>query len=145
VISTGQLNSELKNLVQQSLAASQRRPTRPVAFIEQKFPDFEHLAATLRLSADSGSWANFGPVSSLLEFTLEQHLNLPTSRAVVMCSSGTAALLSLVALKEHRAQRRLRWVVSAFGFRASCLGPWRAPRWSIATPPECWIWKRSPV
>lgn len=123
VISVARLDNELQNLLEKSLAASSPRATRPVAFIEQKRPNFEQLPEILRLSADSGRWANFGPVSSLLESALTRHLNLPPSRAVVMCSSGTSGLLTLVALKEHYAQRRLRWVVSAFGFRASCLGP----------------------
>jgi dTDP-4-amino-4,6-dideoxygalactose transaminase len=122
VIST-LLNGELQNLVEQSLAASRCRPSYPVAFIERKVPDFTQLAEILHLSANSGCWTNFGPVASLLESTLEQHLHLSPSRAVVMCSSGTAALLALIGLKEYYAQRRLRWVVSAFGFRSSCLGP----------------------
>jgi dTDP-4-amino-4,6-dideoxygalactose transaminase len=122
VIST-RLKGELQNMVEQSLAASRRRHAYPVSFIEQKPPDFQQLADILRLSADTGIWTNFGPVSSLLESALAQHLNLSPAHAVVMCSSGTAALLSLIGLKEYRAQRRLRWVVSAFGFRASCLGP----------------------
>jgi dTDP-4-amino-4,6-dideoxygalactose transaminase len=123
LIFASQLNSEIKHLLDKTLAASRRCPARPIAFIEQKNLDFEQLAETLRLSADSGSWANFGPVSSLLESALEQHLHLPPSRAVVMCSSGTAALFATIALKEYFAQRRLRWVVSAFGFRASSIGP----------------------
>jgi len=117
------MDGELRNLLQHTLTASRRRPTRPVAFIEQKCPDFDQLAEILSLSADSGYWANFGPISSLLESVLERYLHLPPSRAAVMCSSGTAALVTAIALKEYRAGRRLRWVVSAYGFRASCLGP----------------------
>ena len=98
---------------------SRQRPALPIAFIEQKLPDFAQLAEILRLSANSGYWTNFGPVSSLLESALERYLNLPPSRAVVMCSSGTAALLALIALKEHRAGRSLRWAISAYGFRST--------------------------
>lgn len=122
-ISVVRLDNEAQSLLEKSLAVSSRRAARPVAFIEQKLPNFEQLPKILCLSADSGRWANFGPVSSLLESALARYLNLPPSRAVVMCSSGTAGLLTLVALKEYYAQRPLRWVVSAFGFRASCLGP----------------------
>ena len=123
LISAGSAIDKLKELLEQALAASHARLARPVGFIEQKFPDFAEIAEILSLSADSGYWTNFGPVSLLLESTLEHYLNLPPSRAVVMCSSGTAALLALIALKEHRMGRRLRWVVSAFGFRSTHLGP----------------------
>lgn len=122
LISAGPAAGELKELLEKALAMSCPRPARPIPFIEQKFPDFGQLAEILRLSADSGYWTNFGPVSALLELALERYLNLPPSRAVVMCSSGTAALLALIALTEHRAQRSLRWVISAFGFRSTCLG-----------------------
>jgi dTDP-4-amino-4,6-dideoxygalactose transaminase len=123
LISTGQATAELKELLEQALAKSRLRPARPVPFIEQKSPDLAQLSEILRLSAESGYWTNFGPVSSLLESSLEHYLNLPASRAVVMCSSGTTALLALIALKEHRAGRSLRWVVSSFGFRSTRLGP----------------------
>jgi dTDP-4-amino-4,6-dideoxygalactose transaminase len=122
-VTSTRLKGELQHMVELSLAASRHRPAYPVSFIEQKLPDFQQLPEILRLSANTGIWTNFGPVSSLLESAIEQHLNLSPTHAVVMCSSGTAALLSLIGLKEYRAQRRLRWVVSAFGFRASCLGP----------------------
>jgi len=114
---------KLKELLDQAQAASRPRSPRPIGFIEQKHPNLEEITEILRLSADSGYWTNFGPVSLLLESTLEHYLNLPPSRAVVMCSSGTAALLALIALKEHRMGRSLRWVVSAFGFRSTHLGP----------------------
>ena len=101
LISAGPAAGEIKELLEKALTTSCHRPSRPVAFIEQKFPDFGKLAEILRISANSGYWTNFGPVSALLESALEQYLNLPSSRAVVMCSSGTTALLSLIALKEH--------------------------------------------
>lgn len=121
--SAGPATGELNEMLEQALAISPRRAARPIAFIEQKLPDFGQIAKILRLSADSGFWTNFGPVSSLLESSIQHYLKLPPSRAVVMCSSGTAALLALIALKEHRVGRSLRWVVSAYGFRSTCLGP----------------------
>src|SRR6476620_763826 len=98
LISTGQATVELKELLEQALAKSRLRAARPVPFIEQKSPDLAQLSEILRLSEESGYWTNFGPVSSLLESSLEHYLNLPASRAVVMCSSGTTALLALIAL-----------------------------------------------
>src|SRR5689334_2412312 len=108
---SAEATGELKELLDRALAISRPRPARPVPFIEQKCPDFRQLSEILRLSSDSGYWTNFGPISALLESSLEHYLNLPASRAVVMCASGTAALLALIALKEHRAGRGLRWVV----------------------------------
>jgi dTDP-4-amino-4,6-dideoxygalactose transaminase len=123
LISAGAAAGELKEMLEKALACSRQRPALPIAFIEQKLPDFAQLAEILRLSANSCYWTNFGPVSSLLESALERYLNLPPSRAVVMCSSGTAALLALIALKEHRAGRSLQWAISAYGFRSTGLGP----------------------
>ena len=113
----------VKDLLENALALSRRRAARPVPFIENKCPNLHELHEILQLSADSGYWTNFGPVCTLLESALEHHLQLPSSRAAVMCSSGTAALLTLIALKEYRAGRKLRWVVSAYGFRSTQLGP----------------------
>ncbi len=103
------------------LAPSARR--RRISFIEKKFPNLDELNEILRPCAESGQWANFGPISSLLESTLARHVNLHPSRAVVMCSSATAALLTITAMKNYRAGRRLRWVISAYGFRSTRLGP----------------------
>src|SRR5262249_55732360 len=77
----------------------------------------------LRISERCNHWANFGPVSRLLESALERHLQLPNSRSVVFCSSATAALFAMIAAKEYQAQRPLRWVTSAYGFYSSRLGP----------------------
>jgi dTDP-4-amino-4,6-dideoxygalactose transaminase len=114
---------ELKSLLERAIATSRRRAARPVAFIEEKAPVLAEIAEILRLSSESGYWTNFGPVCSLLESALERHLNLPPSRTVVMCSSGTAALFTLIAVKQHHAGRRLRWVVSAYGFPSTHIGP----------------------
>jgi DegT/DnrJ/EryC1/StrS aminotransferase family protein len=114
---------DVKELVAEAVSLSRSRPPRPVAFIERKAPDLQQLQEILRLSADTGYWTNFGPVCRLLETALRCHLNLPPERSPIMCSSGTAALLTLAALKEYRAGKKLRWVISAFGFRSTYLGP----------------------
>ena len=121
--STAPDRSGVKELLEKTLSLSRSRPLRPLSFIEHKLPRLEELEEILRLSADSGYWTNFGPVCRLLECALASHLNLTPGRSAVMCSSGTAALLTLAALKEYRAGRKLRWVISAYGFRSSCLGP----------------------
>ena len=106
---------------QQVLPSRNRRLSR-IPFIEKKFPDLHELGEMLQPCAHSGQWTNFGPISCLLESALARHLKLHPSRAVVMCSSATAALLTLAAVKNHRAGRRLRWVISAYGFRSTRLG-----------------------
>ena len=122
-ISSGQPPGELKSLLEKAFANSRRRVARPLPFIEHKFPDLAELAEILRLSSESGYWTNFGPVCSLLESALERYLNLPPSRKVVMCSSGTAALFTWIAVKQYQAGRKLRWVVSAYGFPSTYIGP----------------------
>jgi dTDP-4-amino-4,6-dideoxygalactose transaminase len=122
VIYPGLAHDEVMQLLENALALSRCRPARPVAFIEHKVPDLQQLAEILRLSSDSGSWTNFGPVCSLLESALERQLNLPPARAAVMCSSGTSALLTLIALHQYCAGRKLRWVISAYGFRSTYVG-----------------------
>ena len=122
LISAAPATDGMRAMLERALALSCCRPARPLAFIEQKFPNLQKIEEILKLSADSGYWTNFGPVCRLLETALERHLNLPPARAIVMCSSGTAALLTLIALKEYRRGRRLRWVISAYGFRSTYLG-----------------------
>ena len=114
---------ELHSLLEKALAVSRHRAVRPVAFIERKAPNLAELGEILQLSSESGYWTNFGPVCSLLESALERYLNLPPSRTVVMCSSGTAALFTWIAAKQCHTGRRLRWVVSAYGFPSTYIGP----------------------
>jgi dTDP-4-amino-4,6-dideoxygalactose transaminase len=99
-----------------------------IAFVEAKRPDYEHVRRLLAASEASGTWSNFGPVSVRLEETVEELLELPRERRAVACASGTVALHGLVRLHEHLADRRLRWVVSAFTFHAQRQGPLAAAR-----------------
>ena len=64
-------------------------------------------------------WTNFGPVCRALERVLEHVWELPRERAVVMCSSGTAALYALSGLHAFRLGRPLRWVGSGYGFNCT--------------------------
>jgi dTDP-4-amino-4,6-dideoxygalactose transaminase len=113
----------LRRFVEEALDRKPDLRLGRVPFIEKKYPDWERLGKILQISSRAGQWTNFGPVSVLLESVLERYLKVHRSRAVVMCSSGTAALLTLVALKNYRAGRHLRWVISAYGFCSTRLGP----------------------
>lgn len=94
-----------------------------LAFIENKAIDYSLLEKTLTASKEKNHWANFGPVSLLLEKYLEQKLKIQNEKKIVMLKSGTQALHLLIALEETKSKRKMRWVVSAFGFIASKIGP----------------------
>jgi hypothetical protein len=117
------LNPAIRELLRMPLCPSDGPLLRPVAFIERKAPDLKGLQAVLQASADSNRWTNFGPVSRLLEQALERLLGLPPSRAVVMCSSGTAALFGLVGMKQYLTGKTMRWAASGYSYRCSQLGP----------------------
>jgi dTDP-4-amino-4,6-dideoxygalactose transaminase len=95
----------------------------PISFIENKSIDVSLLREILRTSRNQNHWANFGPAVELLEEAIHRALELPSNRRVVSCKSATDALMALVGMHEHNAGRKLRWVVSAFGFFSTRLGP----------------------
>lgn len=97
--------------------------TKPVAYVEEKQIDWQRVSQFLSLSERANRWTNFGPVSVVLERALEHVLRLPSGRAVVVASSGTAALFALAGLHAARSGRPLRWLVSAFGFFSTAVGP----------------------
>lgn len=92
-------------------------------FIENKKIDYHSLEDILSVSKKNNHWANFGPVAGLVEAHIHEMLNLPDHRQVVMCKSGTSALHTLVNLYEIKSNKKLKWVISAFGFVASKIGP----------------------
>jgi len=51
----------------------------------------------------------------------ETVLDLPADRVALPCASGTHALFAAAALAEREFERR--WIVSAYGFRATVIGP----------------------
>lgn len=95
---------------------------KPIAFIENKPMDFQAIANLLEESQRRNHWANYGPATQYLEEFLADKLNLPKNKSVIMCKSGTAALHTLVQLEELKAQKKLNWVISSFGFIASNIG-----------------------
>ncbi len=89
-------------------------------FVEDKLVDWENVKRLLQLSVTSGQWSNFGPVSQLLE----QHISnvVGGDRAVVVTSSGTAALYAIVHMHSFLRNRPLKWVVSAYTFACQKMG-----------------------
>ena len=94
-----------------------------VAYLEAKQPNYSRVEQLLNSSAESNHWANGGPVSRLLEKYVADITGLNPDRAVVVCSSGTAALNALAGLHATKAGRPLRWAVSGFSFFTSFIGP----------------------
>lgn len=95
---------------------------RPAGFIENKPVDAQLTRRLLTLSQSSNHWANFGPVSDLLERSLHRLLSLPNDRRVVTCKSATDAILTLVDMREFQTGRSMTWVVSSFGFFSTRIG-----------------------
>ena len=95
--------------------------TRPIAFIENKTPNFAAIADLLARSAAENRWTNFGPVWLELQRALEDLLCLPPERCAVPCASGTHALMAAAALAERNGAAR--WLVPDYGFRATAIGP----------------------
>lgn len=94
-----------------------------VAFVEAKNPDWARMAEIAEIAVRANRWANFGPVSQALENVIAALLDLTPERKVVAASSATSALFALVGLHSHKAGRPLRWLVSAYGFFSTAVGP----------------------
>lgn len=94
-----------------------------IDFVEPKRTNWSRVHDFLAMSQSSNHWTNFGPVSLALERSLETVFGVPSDRAVVMASSGTAALVALAGVHAVKKGRPLRWVGSSFGFFASYVGP----------------------
>jgi dTDP-4-amino-4,6-dideoxygalactose transaminase len=90
-----------------------------IDFIENKIIDFTLVEAFLDSSKQQNHWANFGPATRVLENSIAKKLELSTDKKVLMTKSGTEAIQLAVNLAESKVNRRLRWVVSAFGFIAT--------------------------
>jgi dTDP-4-amino-4,6-dideoxygalactose transaminase len=93
------------------------------SFIENKSIDYELYYQLLGISDIENHWANFGPVSFLLERSLKESMKVNQDKSVVVCKSATEALHALVGLFNIKAGKPLRWVVSAYGFFSSHIGP----------------------
>ena len=93
----------------------------PIAFVEEKRPDFEEVGRLLGESAAANHWTNFGPVWHRLKKHIETTLGLPPQRCAIPSASGTHALYAAAALACRSAPRR--WVTSSYGFKATAIGP----------------------
>ncbi len=95
------------------------KKSNQVDFIEQKKIDDELYQKILNKFSSLNHFANFGPISELLEQSLHKFLNLADNKSVITCKSGTDALLALVGLFQIKQNKKLTWVVSGFGFQST--------------------------
>jgi dTDP-4-amino-4,6-dideoxygalactose transaminase len=94
----------------------------PVDFIENKPADPNRIADFLTLSSTSNHYANFGPVTRLVEKAIHKMLELPDDRVVVACSSCTAGLQVAAGIAAMALGHHPKWVASAFSFFTSGIG-----------------------
>jgi len=98
------------------LLEQSRRPGGKIAFIENKKPDLEYVAALLAQCERCNQWANRGPLYWALAEAYQAHMNLCPDFAVTPCANGGIALEALARFHCVRAGRSLRWIGSAFSF-----------------------------
>lgn len=91
-------------------------------FIENKLVNNNLIEKLNTISSNKNQWANFGPVTELLELAISNVMDLPDSLRVVATKSGTASINALVGLEEVKRKRKLKWVVSSFGFFSTGIG-----------------------
>ena len=87
-----------------------------IAFIENKKPDLEIVAALLSQCERCNQWANRGPLYWALAESYENHMNLSPGLSVVPCANGGIALEILARFHDAKFGRAQRWVGSAFSF-----------------------------
>ncbi|MPZ55016.1 MAG: hypothetical protein GEU91_00690 [Rhizobiales bacterium] len=97
---------------------------RPLAFIENKRPDYARVRQIMALSERQNAYANGGPVSRLLEGAVASLTRAAgDDRKAVAVASGTAGLHVLVGVEAIKRGRHLRWISSAFTFFSANTGP----------------------
>jgi len=96
---------------------------RPIPFVPTKEIDPGLQERLWALSTRQHHWANYGPVNRVLEGHVHQALSLPASSRVISAASATLALEAVAAAYDAELGRGTRWVVSAFGFPCTTLGP----------------------
>lgn len=117
----GEVDSWVNSLINQSVFDSEN--LGKCSFIENKAVDFSLIEKILSISRQQNHWANFGPVSRILEHYLCGVLKVHPGKEVIMCKSATDALFIAALIKSINKRQTLRWVVSAFGFYSTHIGP----------------------
>lgn len=112
----------LYRLLEDAVGGAVEADALPAGFIGQKQIDQDLVSRIRSLSERPNLRAGLSPVSQLLERSVHRLLSLPDDKQPVMCKSATDATLTLVRMHDHKAGRKLKWVVSAFGSFGTHLG-----------------------
>jgi dTDP-4-amino-4,6-dideoxygalactose transaminase len=94
-----------------------------IPFVEPKEPDWANIARLCAPSSQAMRWTNFGPLSDLFAAEVAKIANLGEDRVAIPASSATTALHAVVGMHEVLAGRPLVWLVSAYGFFSTAIGP----------------------
>jgi dTDP-4-amino-4,6-dideoxygalactose transaminase len=113
----------LEDLIDQTRRRFSQNNSTVQSYVGEKNIDRALLDQALALSHEFGWYSNFGPVSQLLEAYIAKDLQLPDHRCVVATANGTCALMALLGLHDYLHHKKLRWVVSGYGFFSTAIGP----------------------
>lgn len=98
-------------------------PTGFIEFVEDKALALDQLQAVMQPAIAQNHHTNFGPVSETLEQALMALNGGSGTHVACTAANATLGLQALVATFDNHTGRRLRWVVSGFGFFTSFTGP----------------------
>lgn len=98
-------------------------PAGFLEFVEDKALTLDRLQAVMQPAIAQNHHTNFGPVSERLEQVLMTLNGGSVTHVACTAANATLGLQALVATFDNHAGRRLRWVVSDFGFFTSFTGP----------------------
>ena len=93
-----------------------------IKFVEKSPIDFHDIESILSESSQTGWFANNGPAKINLERYLANLLNLPKSKKVLCCSSGTSALHALMMYYSKSVEHEFKWASPSFTFPSCAVG-----------------------
>jgi dTDP-4-amino-4,6-dideoxygalactose transaminase len=87
-----------------------------VRFIENKKTNPKEIHKLLTISKKFNHWSNQGPLWNLLSKMYLDYFKNLKNKVVVPCANGGIGLAALINLHCIKNKKKLRWVVSSFGF-----------------------------
>lgn len=105
----------IKNIEKNFVSLNIKHPTE-IKFIEDKLTNTERITDLFRLSMKFNHWANQGPLWNLLSQCYLRYLKNLKNKVVIPCANGGLGLTALIKLHNIKQEKKLRWVISSFGF-----------------------------